>query len=125
MNSDFHTAIQEWRTKPFVWGKNDCCLGAANVYLKLYGKDYAEEWRGYTTALGAYRHLKKAGGMEGIMNKLGFVEVPVNFARRGDIVIYPTNPTGPSMGIMLENTALFAGNVSVPRKMLSKAFRKN
>jgi hypothetical protein len=108
---------------PFVWGSNDCCLGAAWVYLTLYGKDYGSEFRGYTSALGAYRMLKKHGGMKNILTKLGFVEVPMNFGQRGNIVIYTNNKHGEAMGVLIDNYGLFAGNVMVPRKLLQSAFR--
>lgn len=48
---------------PFRWGKEDCLIGCANVFLALTGKDIAAEVRGkYSTEKEAAAILAEYGG---------------------------------------------------------------
>jgi hypothetical protein len=73
--------------------------------------------------LGAYRALKKYGGVGGILTHLGFEEIAIGHAKRGDLVIYRDERLGETMGLMLNTSALFSGNKELPRSMLTRAFR--
>lgn len=63
---------QDWRTRfaelvvarrdlPTVWGERDCCLFAADAVKAMTDVDFAESLRGYRTAKGAARALRRAG----------------------------------------------------------------
>ena len=101
---------------PFVWGKNDCCLMAANYYVAIHGIDYAAMFRGkYNTAIGAYRLLSKAGGMEAILARNGFRKLDhVGFAITGDVALYYKDRSGWTMGIINGSKAIFAGGAIKP-----------
>jgi hypothetical protein len=132
MTSRFYAVIEEWSKQPFQWGVNDCCTGVCNVFQTLYGVDYAKQYRGtYHTALGALRHIKKSGGLQNMVVQCGFVEVPVNLAKRGDWAMTQDERGYESLGIMVDGKAIFAGNdtnftngIWVPRRYLFKTFHK-
>lgn len=89
--------------EPFRWGANDCCLFASDWILTMYGSDPAAWFRGrYTTALGAFRFLKKHGGVEGIMRaaaaKYQWDEINPKQAQRGDLCLVDT-PTGRALAV--------------------------
>ncbi len=80
--------------RPFQWGTWDCCLMPCDAAMLVAGVDPAAPFRGkYSTELGARRALKRfAGGglaatLDKIFRDLGAPEVPVSFARRGDLGI--------------------------------------
>ena len=81
-------------TRPFLWGDFDCCLMPCEAVQVITGADPAGPLRGrYRTARGALRVLKGYGGgglveaAEKIAAGLEAPEVPVNFARRGDVLL--------------------------------------
>lgn len=88
----FFHFIESRRQQPFSWGKQDCCLFACDGVLAQTGLDPAAGmFRGkYRDALGAARLVRKHGGVEAIAAKvcqrMGFAEVPVRMAQRGDVV---------------------------------------
>lgn len=100
---------------PFAWGSHDCCLFASDVIKSLTGIDPAENLRGrYTTAAGAKRVIARHGkSVEKLVEKFsvkhGWEEVPVTRASRGDLVLVDTADHGPSVGVCVGATAVFAG----------------
>jgi len=96
-------------SQPFVWGKLDCCLFAANVVLAITGKDFASEFRGhYSTAAGAKKALIKHGRgsiKETMTAKFGKPRTPL-MARRGDFVLAAT-ALGDSLGVCVGASAAF------------------
>jgi hypothetical protein len=51
---------------PFVWGRHDCCLWAADCIEACTGRDAGGPYRGrYSSALGAARVLRAVGGPSG------------------------------------------------------------
>ena len=88
-------AIDAARTRPFVWGKNDCPTFAFETRMRLTGcEDTAALWRGrYTTALGGLRVMRRLGwfSLEDMGRALlGAPRRGVLFAQRGDIVLADT-----------------------------------
>jgi hypothetical protein len=84
--------IDEARERPFVWGKNDCALFAADAVHELTGTDPAFLYRGrYDSEEEAGKILKKAGGLIGIMETLsesrGWKTVEPLYAQRGDVCL--------------------------------------
>ena len=109
---------------PFEWGKNDCCLMAANYYVATHKIDCAEPFRGkYNTAIGAYRLLSKAGGMEAILLRSGFRKLEfVGFARTGDVALFYKERSGWTMGIVNGSKAVFAGGATKGLSELSSIY---
>lgn len=103
--------LREKRNQPFAWGKNDCCLFAADWVAALTGSDPAADLRGqYHTALGAQRILDAHGGVEGLAKErfIGWPEAQVTYARRGDVLV--TDMEGrPALGVCAGAQAGFAG----------------
>jgi hypothetical protein len=86
--------VTQARSRPFLTGEFDCCLMPCDAVEMMTGVDPAAALRGrFKTERGALRVLKRfAGGgitevAEKIAAELGAPEVPIRFARRGDIVL--------------------------------------
>jgi hypothetical protein len=78
---------KERAAMPFEWGKNDCCLFAADAVLAMTGTDPAESLRGYASALAAQRLVDEAGGLRELVSQ--FLGGPVSplMAAVGDVVL--------------------------------------
>ena len=71
--------------EPFAWGRNDCCLWAADAVLATTGTDHAAGLRGtYSTAAEAVRVVAELGGMEAIGARAGEA-IPPMMAAEGDV----------------------------------------
>jgi hypothetical protein len=133
--------VEARRETAFRWGKQDCCLFAADVVQELTGEDLAAEWRGkYRTATGAERVLRPLGGINGLMDQLaarhGLARLESAFlAQRGDVVVLDVPPAdkradkrvcGPALGICIGQKAAGAGPnglVFVPIAQCRRAWR--
>lgn len=99
--------MEQRHAQPFQWGVNDCCLFVCDWVQTLIGIDPAADLglRGtYTDALGAARVLQDLGSPEDIAvaaaTKYGWVEVPVAYAQRGDVVSLET-PNGLTLAVCM------------------------
>lgn len=99
----FEAFIADKRDRPFVWGKQDCCLFAADWVRLVTKVDPAQALRGkYRTELGAKRALKRAGfnAIEDIANdRLGQSLAPLQLTR-GDIALVMNHVDEPTLGIV-------------------------
>ena len=77
--------LAERRTMGFIWGKNDCCLFAADCVQACTGIDPAAGHRDYSDALGAARSLERFGGVPGVGDALAGEPIGPLMARVGDI----------------------------------------
>lgn len=86
---NFEKFIAKYRHSPFVWGKHDCCLFAANSVLAITGKDYAESLRdSYDSVESAVKVIKQFGGIESIASSLtGISPVSASYADVGDVLL--------------------------------------
>lgn len=74
--------------EPFAWGRNDCCLFAADAVLALTGTDPAMGLRGsYADERGALRLVQQLGGLAALAARHLQLEVPPALARVGDVVL--------------------------------------
>jgi hypothetical protein len=65
------TFLRQGGAHPFVWGELDCCLWPSDWVRLRRGIDPAASLRGrYRTALGARRHIARAGGWEALTRRL-------------------------------------------------------
>ncbi len=123
----------EHRSSLFAWGRNDCCLFAANWVLKATDIDPASPWRGrYKAPRGAALIIARNGGsvsslVAGALVRLGVCEIPVSFARRGDIVITTQTEQGQdAAGVCTGVGAIFLtpdGLRTLPIGRCTKAWR--
>ena len=86
--------VAQARSMPFQYGSHDCCLMVCDGVLAITGVDPLAKERGrYKTMRGARSTLRRfAGGgviklAEKIAADFGAPEVPLSFARRGDICL--------------------------------------
>ena len=94
-------------TRPFLWGKSDCCLTACDAVLAITGIDPAIGLRGLchdrASAIRVMRDYA-GGGVEKTVAKAfaacGFGDVPPIFARRGDCGLVPGDG-GPALAVCL------------------------
>ena len=74
--------------RKFDWSNFNCALSAAEIAKAYCGKDHGEKFRKLCSGpLAAARIIRKAGGLDGIMDELGFEAVPLSLAKRGDCVL--------------------------------------
>ena len=74
----------------FQWGTNDCCMFAVGCVKVMTGVDHGKQYRGYKTALGAYRRIKRAGGIDAIATAALGAPKPLKQAKRGDVILFKT-----------------------------------
>lgn len=72
--------------QPFVWGRHDCCLWAADAVRAVTGQDPAHDLRGrYDTANAALQALRGIGGLRGAGARMGAPLAGPLLAQDGDI----------------------------------------
>lgn len=118
--------VDAWKSEPFEYGRNDCCLFAARCVDAMTGSDWVEELRGhYHDKRTAAVYIKEAGGVEaGATARLG-EPVPRLLARRGDVCLVETE-TGPGLAVCVGAHAVGPGadrQYSVPLSAVLKAWR--
>ncbi|WP_291015024.1 hypothetical protein [Hydrogenophaga sp.] len=85
----FAVLCMERKVVPFEWGKNDCCLWAADAVLAITGKDFAEGLRGtYATTAEAARMLARVGGVRQLATDVLGDPVSPLHAAVGDVVLF-------------------------------------
>lgn len=72
---------------PFEWGRNDCCLFAADAVKAMTDEDPAQALRGYSTALAAQRLIDGAGGLQSLVGQMLGEAVSPLMAGVGDVVL--------------------------------------
>lgn len=103
-----HEFLQEREPEPFQWGRNDCALFACDAVLAMTGVDLAADFRNrYDNDLGAARVIisfTEGGSLGDLAAKIagqhGIEEVGKLFARRGDIVLIPTENRRGALGVV-------------------------
>lgn len=82
------TTIKAAEKRPFSWGKNDCCLFAADCVQSMCGEDFGVEFRGkYNSETGAKKALLRGGGsLERVLARF-LDEVSPQLIQRGDIAV--------------------------------------
>ena len=93
---EFHQFLLVRAKEPFIWGKNDCSLFAADAIRSFTGVDLADDFRGkYTDEASAMKVCKSVTGTatieaaaEWCAQKYGLAEWPTPLlAKRGDLVL--------------------------------------
>ncbi|WP_399696614.1 DUF6950 family protein [Xenophilus sp.] len=79
--------VAERRAMPFEWGRNDCCLFAADAVRAMTGDDHAIGLRVHTSAQEAARLVLARGGLRQIATDALGESVPPAMATVGDVVL--------------------------------------
>lgn len=79
--------VEEWRYRPFVYGKTDCWQFPADVVLALTGVDYRDRFPRYNSCREALLILRRSGGMRGLATSVLGEPKPIALASQGDVVI--------------------------------------
>lgn len=129
----FADELREAETKDFAWGKHDCCLAVADWVLAMTGEDFAKDLRGkYADEVGAAITLEKFTGEAElepcIIKLLGQPLESVNFAQRGDVVIFQSKDGRDALGMIdLSGTRIVAvttkGLIRLPINLARVAWR--
>lgn len=120
--------IEASRRTPFVWGKSDCAIFAADAIRAITGEDIAAGYRGtYSDAKGALRALSKACYTDlADMAVAHLPEIPPIMAQAGDIVALQAPETGWTLGVVIGERVIgrdLAGLVTIDRAAAERAFR--
>ena len=99
--------IEEWRDRPFEWGKADCVGFVLAVDAAMYGKSRLKLPR-YTTKTGAARLIKKRGGDLSVAVDKVLDRIEPLQAMRGDVAAVDT-PDGPALVIVLSGRLVGMG----------------
>ena len=105
---------------PFSWGTNDCCLFAANGVQAMTGIDFAEPYRGYSTARGALEKLG-ADGIEGVASKAWGEPKHPAYAQRGDPVLISLDDGEKALGLCVGTKAASVGQGGIVMLPMSRA----
>ena len=112
--------IESVKSKPFEWGKHDCCLFASGALLAATGVDFMAEFRGkynsLETALVALRKEGKNTLHKTMVSKFG-KPIPAAQASRGAVMFRLEKLHGPSLGICAGTMSYFVsddGLVPIP-----------
>ena len=96
--------LEKASKKKFRWASHDCCMFACNAVRAITGVDLARGYRTrYRTWEDADAVLEQGGGVERISEDVarrnGLIEIPILFARRGDVILFETE-MGKTLGIV-------------------------
>lgn len=109
---------------PFEWGKNDCCLFAANAVEVMTGVDPAKKYRGYKTKIGAAKKIKDVG-IEGAWTAEFGDPINPKLCQRGDVVFF-ANANDPAVGICIGSEFAAMGEnglIIIPMKLAIKGWK--
>lgn len=99
-------------TKPFRWGKHDCCTDTARIVAAVTGRNPMREFHGAyddeDSAKVALKTIGKGSLYHTLRSKFGN-PVPVAFAGRADIV-YRVSDQGPTIGVCEGKKSSFIGD---------------
>ena len=96
-------------TRPFSWAENDCCTFASRCVQAVTGRDLRRAFY-YHDRRGALCLLRLNGGIEAICDRF-FVQVPLGFAKRGDLILIRRT----AVGVCAGEFAVAPGPARIPR----------
>lgn len=118
--------IDEWKSRPFEWAVNDCCVFAARCVDVITGSDWVGDLgQCYHDKASAYAYIAAEGSIEASVTKRLGDPVPRLLARRGDACLVDT-PDGPGVAVCVGSVALIPGPnglISKPLRSVIKAWR--
>ena len=126
--SRFYPALDNMRHLPFVWGKHDCVLMAADLIEVITGTDLVAEYRGkygsYNEALKLLKTLGKGDLISTVTEQLG-EPIHIYKACRGDVVLIQYNDRE-ILGIVTGTVAVAPGKdgtITAPMRLWTKAWK--
>lgn len=130
--SKLAAVIKQKQRDSFEWGRNDCCLFAADCIHAMTGIDPAEPYRGkYSSRLEGYKIMREfcGGALSESIDKMGtlygYIEVKPVFAQRGDLGLY-TGERDPALGVCMGSQFAYLTEKGLryfPRKAVVKAWK--
>jgi hypothetical protein len=122
--------LEAQRDREFAFGSFDCALFGADWVKRCTGTDYAEQLRGYSSPLEAYRIVSSYGSLEAMVTALlGREPIAPASAMRGDIVLASLDTDGESrdtIGICEAVNCFFPrhprGLIALPRSVVRLAW---
>lgn len=133
MDDKISKAINEISSEPFSWDENNCALSVAKAAEVIYDRDFSSDFKSRCKSpLSAARILKKEGGLESILKKMGFRETKASWCRRGDVVIYEfKSPTSSinlrsALGLVVDYRAMVKskeGSILIPVRRCKSIWR--
>lgn len=118
--------VDSRRNEPFLWGKHDCCLFAADAALAITGIDAAAHLRGtYDSAMSAMRIINLNTDLETLIDRccsgVGFEHTKLKFAMRGDVVMI--GDERPWAGVVMGDIVAGPGEHGVVFASIGKAVK--
>ena len=125
------TEMDRQRLAAFDWGGHDCALGlACGAVRAMTGVDLARGWRGYRTAPGALRTLRRRGYAslgDAVAAVLPEYDAPFAQAQVGDIGVIPSDGEIGEALCVVDGATLIVltdrGHGRRPREDMTRAFR--
>lgn len=122
-----HAIIEAARHQPYVRGEHDCVRLVCRVVEALTGVDRWPEFAGYATLRDSIRRMQEYGDSPEAAGDWFFggeQRVPVRQARRGDVVLLPTEHL--TVGVCVDHRAaclLESGLALIPMQQACTAWR--
>jgi len=105
--------------KKFQWGEHDCCIFLCDCIESMTGYDLSLPFRGkYTTKTGAAKTVVNIstsvfGLVDVFAKKYRFKKIKTNYAQNGDIIGLLNHDGDESLGILIGERILFAGDFNL------------
>lgn len=97
--TEYLNATTQRRFRP---GRHDCALFVAGAVKAMTGVDHAKGWRGYTSLKAGQAALQEAGFADHVaLVAAHYPEIPVAFARMGDVAVCEGDALGIVTGEMV------------------------
>lgn len=119
--------VDEWRNRPFEWGKSDCALFCLHAEKAITGESRFEDFLGaYDSDIGSIKALKRLGAGD-LISTVGqrLEEIPVSQATRGDVASIDT-PEGDALSLVIGDKVAGLGKEGLlffPLSSAKKAWR--
>lgn len=105
--------VESRRGVEFEWGRHDCCVFTAGAIEAMTGADFTSAHQRYSTALGAARVIRDAGGISALPGRHGLHQIePLSCAGRGDVVLVEIDGRE-SLGVCLGADSFFASAIGI------------
>lgn len=112
--------VELYKTRPFQWGKNDCCFFSAACVEAITGENPLTRFKpDYSSKFQAFRFLKESanGPLFKTLENLFGKAVSTAKLGRGDLV-YREGPEGPTVGVCLGRFSAFVGEENKHRGLV-------
>lgn len=100
-------AVNEWSLRPFVWGKSDCCITAAQIVRAVTGRWFFAGFE-YSTEEEAKKIVDKYGSLGTLVDALEVgASVPGPMVLDGDPLLLDLPGVGETLGFRMGDRAIY------------------